>query len=112
MGTILLLLLLCLGVHADAKWLANPRQLLNGAQQPPTPSNKTAIVLARFREDISWLELYLPLTAHFVYQIGDKTQAAYGTTLNTCGESLAYLTGIIDHYESLPEAALFAHAHR
>ena len=97
-------------------WLLGVLLLSADALQATDPSSaaKAAIVLSRFKEDVSWLELYLPRAAHFVYQVGDTSDVgtAYGTTNNTCGESIVYLTFIIDYYEALPEAVLFAHAHR
>ena len=97
-------------------WLLGILLLSADALQATDPSSaaKAAIVLSRFKEDVSWLELYLPRAAHFVCQVVDTSDVgtAYGITNNACGESIVYLTFIIDYYEALPEAVLFAHAHR
>ena len=101
-------------LHAEARFevkAARPSRALVDRHAPAAPA-KEAIVLSRFKEDVSWLVLYLPHTAHYVYQIGDASEYAYGTANNTCGESIVYLTFILDHYDALPEAVLFAHAHR
>ena len=91
------------------------RALQGAVSRPNSPDlsgSEYAIVLSHVEEDVTYLELFLPHIQHYVYQNGDNSTAGYGTSLNTCGEGMVYLTFIIDHYHALPEAIVFAHAHR
>ena len=103
-------------LSADARRVSRARVQLSAAvSKHPVPGKRgsgAAIVLSRVKEDVSWLDLYLPHLAHFVYQNGDNATSGYDASGNTCGESIVYLTFIIDHYHLLPEEVVFAHAHR
>ncbi|MCJ1285813.1 hypothetical protein MMC26_005154 [Xylographa opegraphella] len=53
----------------------------------------------------------LPSWQHAAYTV-DNTSAALHTPANKGREALAYLTYVVEHYDSLPDTVLFLHAHR
>ena len=66
------------------------------------------IVLARTKEDTSWLDIYLGRIPHIVYQVTDAN-AEHTTQLNKGKEAMPYLQYIIDQYEQLPDVSVFTH---
>ena len=85
---------------------------LAGADFTPSAQAHQLTLEVSLLDSVSLQDLYLPHLAHFVYQNGDNSTTGYGTSNNTCGESMVYLTFIIDYYHLLPEEIVFAHAHR
>ena len=72
---------------------------------------KKMIMVARHKEDTSWLDVYLTDIPHIVYQVAD-TSAKYTTVTNKGNEATPYLQYIIDNYDNLPETIVFSHGHR
>ena len=69
------------------------------------------IVVARHKEDTSWLDVYLSDVPHVVYQVADSA-AKYTTSTNKGNEATPYLQYIIDNYHSLPKSIVFSHGHK
>ncbi|MCJ1405333.1 hypothetical protein MMC11_008560 [Xylographa trunciseda] len=80
-----------------------------------TPSRSSAsrtLVVARLdREDVSWIQQELPDLQTAIYVVDDPS-AEYHVPRNKGHEAMAYLTYIIDHYESLPEVTIYIHSDR
>jgi len=79
----------------------------------PKPANETysrTLVMARLEdEDISWIAQELPDLNTAIYVV-DRPDS--GLPANKGHEAMAYLTYIIDHYDNLPDVALFFHPHK
>ena len=78
-----------------------------------------AIVIARTKdEDVSWLDRELGdiLAPNGPFEKAiyatDDTSAPLHTPSNKGHEGMAYLTYIIDRYDSLPDVSMFLHAHQ
>lgn len=70
------------------------------------------LVVPRMKDDdISWMD-ELTGSLHFDIYIADDFAAAAHPPTNKGHEVMIYLTYIIDHYDKLPEAVIFMHAHR
>ena len=69
------------------------------------------IVVARHKEDTSWLDVYLSDVPHIVYQVADSA-AKYTTQTNKGNEATPYLQYIIDNYDNLPKSIVFSHGHK
>lgn len=76
----------------------------------PSPP-KRMLVLSRYREDTTFVDLYLRDVPHVVYQ-GGNPAAAHPVIPDAGLESLAYLRYICDNYDNLPDHIAFIHAHR
>ncbi|CAF1031709.1 unnamed protein product [Didymodactylos carnosus] len=82
----------------------------------PSPSipisfdNRT-IVVTRYKEDITWLDLYLHHINHVVYTKEDAF-ALHNIPINKGKEIMVYLKYIIDYYDRLPGVVAFIHGHR
>lgn len=63
------------------------------------------------REDTRWIQRHFPSLDALDYVVDDP-QANLTTPKNKGNEAVAYLTYIIDHYETLPDVSIFVHAHR
>ena len=113
----LILTVVCGSRHPRERALPNLHQAELPAAKPSSrwsgnsSSTDRAIVVARYTEDVSWLELYFPHIPHTVFQVGDKS-TAYGSEKNVCKEAEAYLTYLIDHYHNLAASTVFVHGHR
>lgn len=70
-----------------------------------------AIVVAHYKEDLSWLDLYLNQIDHIVYTKANNL-ATNNIPINKGNEASCYLRYIIDHYERLPDVIAFVHGHR
>ncbi len=75
----------------------------------PTPTSSFQIVVARYNEDISWLN---PVQQHcIVYNKGKPLNISNEKFLPNVGrESETYLRYIIDNYDNLPEVVVFTQA--
>jgi len=83
-----------------------------GIPKPPGSEYSRVMVLPRTRsEDIGWIPEELPGLNLAVYVV-DDSQAPLHPPKNKGHEVMVYLTYIIDHYYSLPDIAVFMHAHR
>jgi hypothetical protein len=69
------------------------------------------LVISRWREDISWIDVYLGDMNHIVYTKED-TLAVHNIPENKAQEATCYLRYIIDYYEKFPDIVVFLHAHR
>lgn len=81
-------------------------------------SYRKALVIASYKaQDVSWMkELHSDLTSgwQIFRYVGDapKPGKNYLTLPSSDGrEGLAYLTFIVDHYDNLPDYAVFVHGH-
>ncbi|KAF2227016.1 hypothetical protein BDZ85DRAFT_316449 [Elsinoe ampelina] len=89
------------------------------AQPPPADPNKPRpptgdkiIVVGKLKEeDSSWVTNELPDWQQAIYIVDDPT-APLHTLHNKGHEGNAYLTYIIEHYDSLPSTIVFTHSHR
>lgn len=72
------------------------------------PEYSVTIVVARTKEDTSWLDVYLGRIPHIVYQIIDAN-AVHTTKVNKGNEAMPYLEYIIEHYDQLPDISVFSH---
>ncbi|KAL9117853.1 MAG: hypothetical protein Q9187_005605 [Circinaria calcarea] len=80
--------------------------------QSTVPSYDRTLVVARLKkEDVSWIQNELPDLHTAIYVVDDPT-AEFHVPKNKGHEAMAYLTFIIDHYENLPEIAIFIHSDR
>ena len=94
-----------------------------------------ALVVAKFREDAGWVDLFFGAVPHFVYHMGQgqRGESARGDGAGAVGgapaalaaplpalampknvgnEATAYLRFIVEHYDALPERTAFVQAHR
>ncbi|KAF2750820.1 hypothetical protein M011DRAFT_417155 [Sporormia fimetaria CBS 119925] len=62
-------------------------------------------------EDTAWAVSELPTWQYAIYSVDDPFSSLH-TFLDKGKEAIAYLTYIIDHYDSLPSTIVFLHAHR
>lgn len=74
----------------------------------PNPLERM-LVVAQYREDISWLKhvSYLP---SIIYQADNAS--ASNRVVRNMGETAVYLQYIVDHYDVLPKQMAFVHGHR
>ncbi|KAJ5381822.1 uncharacterized protein N7496_004250 [Penicillium cataractarum] len=83
----------------------------------PVPGDKV-IVMARLQEEpTDWVQEELPDWQRAIYIVNPSEDARSNpqiltTPLNKGHESMAYLTYVIDHYDTLPSTIVFLHAHR
>ncbi|EPS34679.1 hypothetical protein POX_a00349 [Penicillium oxalicum] len=81
------------------------------------PGDKV-IVMAKLREEpTDWVQEELPDWQRAIYIVNPTEKAradphVLTTPVNKGHESMAYLTYIIDHYDTLPSTIVFLHAHR
>ncbi|KAL8921788.1 MAG: hypothetical protein Q9208_005545 [Pyrenodesmia sp. 3 TL-2023] len=77
--------------------------------------DKVVIMAKVESEDTQWVAENLPDWQHAIYTV-DPSATTSNDTLTTPQnkghESMAYLTYIIDHYNSLPSTLVFVHPHR
>ncbi|GAM85486.1 hypothetical protein ANO11243_034930 [Dothideomycetidae sp. 11243] len=84
------------------------------ASAPKAPGEKYTRGLAMARlsnEDVGWIDEAGLDVEQYVYVVDDR-QARFSTPANKGNEAMAYLTYIIDHYDTLPDITLFMHSHR
>jgi len=74
-------------------------------------STDKAVVMAKVEEeDTEWVTRYLPDWQAHIYVVNNAS-APLTTPYNKGHESMAYLTYIIDNYDTLPSTIAFIHAH-
>ncbi|OAP58462.1 hypothetical protein AYL99_07552 [Fonsecaea erecta] len=84
--------------------LYNPSLFFPGTPKPAGENYTRVLVMARLStEDTSWLDRDLPDLPKKIYTVDAPDFAPKGD------EAMAYLTYIIDHYDSLPDIVLFFH---
>ena len=69
-----------------------------------------AVVVAQHREDVAWLNDLPAMVQQYVYQAENST-AERPVRVNQ-GETAVYLQFIVEHYDNLPDATAFIHAHQ
>ena len=75
-------------------------------------TNPVELVVASLSVDnTTWLQNNFPQWPANVYVVDDP-RAALSVPANKGRESAVYLTYIIDHYDQLPDTAIFIHSHR
>ncbi|KIY03009.1 uncharacterized protein Z520_01475 [Fonsecaea multimorphosa CBS 102226] len=94
-------------LHGQDGPLYNPSLFSPGTPKPAGENYTRVLVMARLStEDTSWLDRDLPELPKKIYTVD---AADSGLPANTGNEAMAYLTYIIDHYDSLPDIVLFFH---
>ena len=89
-----------------------------GSTKPPGSNYTKCLVIPRMKdEDVGWIEerlgdmLESGLLWKAIYNMDDE-DATLHPVQNKGNEVMAYLSYIIDHYETLPDVALFMHSHQ
>ena len=83
----------------------------NSSVWNPARNYSKIIVISRWREDISWIDLYVGDIDHVVYNKEDML-ASHNVPNNKAQEATCYLRYIIDYWGKFPEIVVFLHAHR
>jgi hypothetical protein len=98
--------------------ISSSRPVNNGSRFKPgtakpasEPYTKTLVMARVSNEDVSWVYNELQGFNLSIYTV-DNTTASLTVPMNKGHEAMAYLTYIIDNYDSLPDAVLFFHPHR
>ncbi|OJJ48248.1 hypothetical protein ASPZODRAFT_92664 [Penicilliopsis zonata CBS 506.65] len=106
------------GVYFFA-WLKNHRSHeYKGLVAPHAQPGDKIIVMAKLEAEwTDWVEEELPDWQRAIYVVNPSRNTLADTStlttpLNKGHESMAYLTYIIDHYDSLPSTVAFLHPHR
>jgi hypothetical protein len=75
-------------------------------------SSITLVVSSTSSENTRWIASNFPNLTTAVYIVDrNDHDSPFKTPMNKGNEAMVYLTYIIDTYESLPEVAIFSHAH-
>ncbi|KAI9744008.1 MAG: hypothetical protein M1818_002742 [Claussenomyces sp. TS43310] len=78
----------------------------------PMPNLTVDLVMATVvGDDISWTDNIRIPHLNIVRYFADNQKAQYHPEKNKGREATMYLTYIVDHYDSLPDISIFAHAH-
>ena len=94
-----------------ADWNLRPR-FKPGRPLPADHNYSSVLVVAKTKgDDTSWMDTELGDQARAVY-VADDAAAPLHPPKNKGHEVMVYLSWIIDNYDSLPDVAVFAHAHR
>ncbi|CAI7663247.1 unnamed protein product [Penicillium crustosum] len=99
--------------HAHTNHLyAPPPNFIPGTPKPPGYKYTKVMVVTRTKEeDTSWIAEELPDWDHAIYVADDPT-APLHPPKNKGHEVMIYLTYIVDHYDQLPDVAVFMHSHQ
>lgn len=99
--------------HAYTNHLyAPPPDFVPGTPKPPGYKYSKVMVVTRTKEeDTSWIAEELPDWDHAIYVADDPT-APLHPPKNKGHEVMIYLTYIVDHYDQLPDVAVFMHSHQ
>lgn len=99
--------------NASTRGRANfPPIKAHPSSQGESRANELELVVASTaREDVSWLEKYVPRWPKNIY-VADNRSSPLTVPENKGHEAMVYLTYIIDNYDSLPDNVLFIHASR
>ncbi|KAF2132165.1 hypothetical protein P153DRAFT_310850 [Dothidotthia symphoricarpi CBS 119687] len=91
----------------------NPKINFEPGSAMPAGHNWTStLVIAKTKEeDINWIKEELPNQELAVYVVDDPS-APLHPPKNKGHEVMVYLSYIIDHYDNLPDVAIFMHAHQ
>lgn len=82
----------------------------------PTKIRKTIVMGRLSSEDTDWVQAIMLDWNHAVYFVdlapNQHSPTGLKTKMNKAKEATPYLTYIVEHYDSLPDIAVFLHAHR
>ena len=97
---------------SNAKSDTNRAQFYAGRPNPSGATYTRAMIVPRMKdENITWIANELPDLDTVIYVANDPS-APLHPPKNKGHEVMIYLTYIIDHYDDLPDIAIFMHAHR
>ncbi|KAI1615453.1 hypothetical protein EDD36DRAFT_432867 [Exophiala viscosa] len=79
----------------------------------PVSEDKVVVVAKTPRESVSWFSKHLPTWQTAIYHMNETDVDPTGLKVpaDKGHEAMAYLTFIIDHYDTLPSTVAFMHAH-
>ncbi|KAJ5766349.1 uncharacterized protein N7511_003965 [Penicillium nucicola] len=98
--------------HNSNDLYAPPPNFIPGTPRPPGYKYTKTMVVARTKqEDTSWIAEELPDWGRAVY-VADDPSAPLHPPKNKGHEVMIYLTYIVDHYDRLPDVAVFMHSHQ
>ncbi|KAJ5421581.1 hypothetical protein N7491_010026 [Penicillium cf. griseofulvum] len=98
--------------HTNNDLYAPPLAFIPGTPKPPGYKYSKTIVVTRTKgEDTSWIAEELPDWDHAIY-VADDPSAPLHPPKNKGHEVMIYLTYIVDHYDKLPDVAVFMHSHQ
>ena len=84
-----------------------------GIPKPPGSNYSKVLVVPRMLEEsVDWMDSELPEDIQRAVYVVDDPKAALHPPKNKGHEVMVYLTYIIDHYEDLPDIAMFMHSHQ
>ncbi|KAJ5113851.1 hypothetical protein N7456_002385 [Penicillium angulare] len=101
-------------------WLDDRIPGSSSEKQPPyigEPGDKVVVMAKLEEENTNWVEEELPDWQRAIYIVNPSYESTMNThvlktPLNKGHEAMAYLTYVIDHYNTLPSTIAFLHAHR
>ncbi|KAJ6178246.1 hypothetical protein N7519_008707 [Penicillium mononematosum] len=98
--------------HTNNDLYAPPPDFVPGIPKPPGYKYSKVLVVTRTKgEDTKWIAEELPDWDHAIYVADDPT-APLHPPKNKGHEVMIYLTYIVDHYDQLPDVAVFMHSHQ
>jgi hypothetical protein len=71
----------------------------------------TAIIIARYKEDTSWISKFDKIKMIYVYEKENSSNEPYNIPKNKGSEASVYLRYIIDNYNNLPNHLVLLHCH-
>ncbi|KAJ5864253.1 uncharacterized protein N7529_006169 [Penicillium soppii] len=98
--------------HTNKDLYAPPPNFISGTPKPPGYQYSKVMVVTRTKEeDTSWISEQLPDWNTAIY-VADDPSAPLHPPKNKGHEVMIYLTYIVDHYDQLPDVAVFMHSHQ
>ncbi|THX37071.1 hypothetical protein D6D11_09313 [Aureobasidium pullulans] len=91
------------------------RSVVTAADQQLEPGDKIVVIAKLEKEDTEWVKVFLPDWQRAIYIVdpSDTTpKDALTTPMNKGHEAMAYLTFLVDNYDTLPSTIAFLHSHR
>jgi len=98
--------------HTNKDLYAPPPNFIPGIAKPPGYQYSKVMVVTRTKEeDTSWIPEQLPDWDTAIY-VADDPSAPLHPPKNKGHEVMIYLSYIVDHYDKLPDVAVFMHSHQ
>jgi hypothetical protein len=98
--------------HTNKDLYAPPPNFISGTPKPQGYQYSKVMVVTRTKEeDTSWISEQLPDWNTAIY-VADDPSAPLHPPKNKGHEVMIYLTYIVDHYDQLPDVAVFMHSHQ
>jgi hypothetical protein len=98
--------------HTNKDLYAPPPNFIPGTPKPPGYQYSKVMVVTRTKEeDTDWIAEQLPDWNTAIY-VADDPSAPLHPPKNKGHEVMIYLTYIVDHYDQLPDVAVFMHSHQ